>query len=74
MDKLTLAFGGFSSEGVKAENQDAFAAYLPKGQDLTAKGAVAAIADGVSVCTRAREAAITCVMDSTIMNMVVIAK
>ncbi|WP_339900946.1 bifunctional protein-serine/threonine kinase/phosphatase [Paraglaciecola polaris] len=61
MDKLTLAFGGFSSEGVKAENQDAFAAYLPKGQDLTAKGAVAAIADGVSVCTRAREAAITCV-------------
>ncbi|WP_158770204.1 bifunctional protein-serine/threonine kinase/phosphatase [Paraglaciecola sp. L1A13] len=61
MEKLKLAFGGFSSPGVKAENQDAFAAYLPKDTDLVAKGAVAAIADGVSVCTRAREAAITCV-------------
>lgn len=61
MEKLKLEFGGFSSEGVKAENQDAFAAYLPKEPDLTSKGGVAAIADGVSVCTRAKEAAITCV-------------
>ncbi|MGY0593409.1 MAG: PP2C family protein-serine/threonine phosphatase, partial [Paraglaciecola chathamensis] len=61
MEKLSLVFGGFSSEGVKAENQDAFAAYLPKDANLGTKGAVAAIADGVSVCTRAREAAITCV-------------
>ncbi|WP_339771414.1 bifunctional protein-serine/threonine kinase/phosphatase [uncultured Paraglaciecola sp.] len=61
MEKLKLTFGGFSTQGVKAENQDAFAAYLPKDADLSDKGAVAAIADGVSVCTRAREAAITCV-------------
>ncbi|WP_166425711.1 bifunctional protein-serine/threonine kinase/phosphatase [Paraglaciecola sp. 20A4] len=61
MEKLKLTFGGFSTQGVKAENQDAFAAYLPEDSDLSAKGAVAAIADGVSVCTRAREAAITCV-------------
>ncbi|MGY0601250.1 MAG: protein kinase domain-containing protein [Paraglaciecola chathamensis] len=61
MEKLSLVFGGFSSEGVKAENQDAFAAYLPKDANLGTKGAVAAIADGVSVCTCAREAAITCV-------------
>ncbi|MFT2091057.1 protein kinase domain-containing protein [Paraglaciecola sp. 2405UD69-4] len=61
MDKLHLEFGGFSSQGVKDENQDAFAAYLPKDHDIDSKGGVAAIADGVSVCTRGREAAITCV-------------
>ena len=61
MEKLHLEFGGFSSQGVKEENQDAFAAYLPKDHNLGSKGAAAAIADGVSVCTRAREAAITCV-------------
>ncbi|WP_158970188.1 bifunctional protein-serine/threonine kinase/phosphatase [Paraglaciecola sp. L3A3] len=61
MEKLKLEFGGFSSQGVKAENQDAFAAYLPKDHDLESKGAVATIADGVSVCSRAKEAANTCV-------------
>lgn len=61
LEKLEVAFGGFSSKGVKAENQDAFAAFMPKDYSIESKGAVAAIADGVSVCTRAREAAITCV-------------
>ncbi|MDU0354845.1 bifunctional protein-serine/threonine kinase/phosphatase [Paraglaciecola aquimarina] len=61
MEKLKLEFGGFSSQGPKAENQDAFAAFLPKDHDLESKGAVATIADGVSVATRAREAANTCV-------------
>ncbi|MCF2946613.1 protein kinase [Paraglaciecola aquimarina] len=61
MEKLKLTFGGFSSQGVKDENQDAFAAYLPNDHSLESKGAVATIADGVSVCTRAREASNTCV-------------
>ncbi|MEP1447018.1 MAG: bifunctional protein-serine/threonine kinase/phosphatase [Paraglaciecola sp.] len=61
MGKLEVKFGGFSCEGVKAENQDAFAAYMPGDHNHESKGAVAAIADGVSVCARAREAAITCV-------------
>jgi serine/threonine protein phosphatase PrpC len=59
--KLDLQFGGFSSQGVKPENQDAFAAFLPKDSSLGSKGAAVAIADGVSVCNRAREAAIMCV-------------
>lgn len=61
VQKLEVAFGGFSSKGVKAENQDAFAAFMPKDYSIESKGAVAAIADGVSVCTRAREASVTCV-------------
>ena len=61
LEKLQVEFGGHSSQGIKDENQDAFAAWLPKGALLTSKGAVAAIADGVSACERGREAAITCV-------------
>ena len=61
MEKLELTFGGFSSQGLKSENQDAFAAYLPSDNRSVSQGGAAAIADGVSVCTRAREAAITCV-------------
>tara|TARA_R110002167_G_scaffold86963_2_gene235266 strand:- start:1424 stop:3157 length:1734 start_codon:yes stop_codon:yes gene_type:complete len=61
LEKLEVKFGGFSSKGVKAENQDAFAAFMPRDYSIESKGAVAAIADGVSVCTRAQEAAITCV-------------
>lgn len=61
MEKLQLGFGGFSCKGVKEENQDAFAAYLPKDHYADLKGGVAALADGVSVCSRGREAAITCV-------------
>lgn len=55
--QLQLHFGGYSSAGKKTENQDAFAAFEPKGSDLTAKGAVAAIADGVSSATKAADAA-----------------
>ncbi len=60
MEKLNLIFGGFSSKGAKSENQDAFAAFLPKDHNLDSKGGVATIADGVSVCTKAREASNTC--------------
>ena len=53
---LQLCFGGFSFKGLKAENQDAFAAIIPKQGELRAKGAVAAIADGVSSASKAAEA------------------
>lgn len=51
--KLAVRFGGFSDAGVKARNDDAFAAKLPDSASLRAtKGAVAAIADGISVSDR----------------------
>lgn len=61
LEKLQVEFGGYSSQGIKNENQDAFAAWMPEGEQLNSKGAVAAIADGVSACDRGREAAVTCV-------------
>ncbi|MGL1956782.1 MAG: bifunctional protein-serine/threonine kinase/phosphatase [Colwellia sp.] len=62
---LQLCFGGYSCAGVKAENQDAFAAYLPTpknattnypSHELVTKGAIAVIADGVSSANKAAEA------------------
>ncbi|MBA6390283.1 bifunctional protein-serine/threonine kinase/phosphatase [Colwellia sp. BRX10-3] len=53
---LQLCIGGFSSKGLKAENQDAFAAIVPENHELRAKGAVAAIADGLSSANKAAEA------------------
>ena len=47
---LQVRFGGYSTAGKKALNQDAFAAHLPKDNSSLFKGAVAAIADGVSSC------------------------
>lgn len=55
--QVQMFFGGYSCAGAKAENQDAFAALVPKGSDLLAKGAVAALADGVSSASKAAEAA-----------------
>jgi serine/threonine protein kinase len=49
--------GGFSDAGVKAENQDAFASLVPGGAELSAKGVVTVIADGVSSANKAAEAA-----------------
>ena len=53
---LQMCFGGFSTAGLKAENQDAFAALIPSGNDLIAKGGVAALADGVSSASHAAQA------------------
>jgi len=53
---LQLCIGGFSTKGLKAENQDAFAAIVPESHELRAKGAVAAIADGLSSANKAAEA------------------
>lgn len=47
---LHVSFGGFSSAGIKARNDDAFAAHLPTSKyERQMKGAVACIADGISV-------------------------
>lgn len=53
---LKLAFGGYSDAGVKDENQDAFAAFIPNKLELRSKGTVIAIADGVSSASKAAEA------------------
>lgn len=54
--RLSLHFGGYSHQGLKAENQDAFAAFAPKGSEINTKGAVAALADGVSSASKAAQA------------------
>jgi serine/threonine protein kinase/serine/threonine protein phosphatase PrpC len=54
--KLNVVFGGYSSAGVKPENQDAFGALQPKGDARHLKGIVACIADGVSCSENAQQA------------------
>ena len=49
--------GGYSSAGIKSENQDAFAALLPSAAEATAKGITLAVADGLSSATKGAEAA-----------------
>lgn len=53
---LRLSFGGYSCAGIKAENQDAFAALIPKTSELSSKGAIVCIADGVSSASKAADA------------------
>ena len=55
--KLQVFLGGYSSAGIKATNEDAFASLVPKEAELTAKGVVAVIADGVSSASKAADAA-----------------
>jgi serine/threonine protein kinase len=55
--KLQVSLGGYSCAGAKVVNQDAFASLVPKQADLSAKGVVAVIADGVSSASKAAEAA-----------------
>lgn len=54
--KLKVTFGGYSSAGIKDENQDAFGALQPKGTVRDLKGVVAAVADGVSCSDNAQQA------------------
>lgn len=53
---LQLCFGGYSCAGIKEENQDAFAALIPSNNELSSKGAIACIADGVSSASKAADA------------------
>lgn len=61
MSALKIHYGGYTSQGIKFENQDAFAAWHGEGTQLKDKGAVIAIADGVSACTKAKDASHTAV-------------
>lgn len=47
-NNLVVSFGGVTSAGVKAGNDDAFGAFIPEGSSKLIKGACACIADGVS--------------------------
>ncbi|MCU4675970.1 bifunctional protein-serine/threonine kinase/phosphatase [Catenovulum sp. 2E275] len=55
--QLKVELGGYSHEGIKPVNQDAFAGQNPKGLALEHKGVALAIADGVSSSARSQEAA-----------------
>jgi len=61
LQTLRVRIGGQSDAGVKAINQDAFAAHQPQGIELEFKGVAAAIADGVSSCADSHIASQTCV-------------
>ncbi|WP_206485522.1 bifunctional protein-serine/threonine kinase/phosphatase [Thalassotalea sp. G2M2-11] len=54
---LQLCFGGYSHQGCKPENQDAFVVNAPQSSKQLTKGAIAAIADGVSSANHAAQAA-----------------
>ena len=59
-NRLDVDYAFSTSAGIKPENQDACAIRIPDNSNtLTHKGAVALVADGVSACTRAREASHT---------------
>jgi protein phosphatase len=53
---LELNIGGISNAGKKLENQDAFASMSPSTFEMESKGAVIAIADGVSSASHAAQA------------------
>ena len=59
--ELSVTYGGFTSAGIKTENQDAFAAYQPTLSITRYKGIAACIADGVSCSENAQQASITSV-------------
>lgn len=59
--KLSVVIGGFSSAGVKDENQDAFAACQPTTSEAKYKGVAVCVADGVSCSEKAQQASATCV-------------
>jgi len=53
---LQIVIGGYSTQGAKEENQDAFAALIPEDSVLMNKGACAVIADGLSCADNAAQA------------------
>ncbi len=61
MKQLKVIVNSHCVAGVKEENQDACAYYVPNSQVLEYKGIVSVIADGVSACERAKEASGCCV-------------
>ncbi len=61
MSQLQINIGQYSEKGQKPDNEDACASRVPDGAQLTNKGAVVAIADGVSSAAKGRQAAEACV-------------
>ena len=61
MKQLKVNITSHSTAGVKPENQDVCAYYIPDKKALEYKGVVSIIADGVSACERAAEASACCV-------------
>lgn len=59
--KLTISIGSSSDKGIKADNEDFFGSLVPKEPQLTYKGIVAAIADGMSGSDAGKEASQCCV-------------
>ena len=55
-NELNVSFGGHSAKGLKAENQDAFAALNTKAQEKESKGVIACLADGCSSAKNAKQA------------------
>jgi len=53
---LSISIGAYSDKGVKDENEDFWGALIPKDPQLTMKGIVVAIADGMSGSEAGREA------------------
>ncbi|MCH2039126.1 MAG: bifunctional protein-serine/threonine kinase/phosphatase [Saccharospirillaceae bacterium] len=60
-EQLQVSFGGYSTAGVKDENQDAFAAHQPGLSQAKYKGIGVCIADGVSCSDQAQLASSTAV-------------
>lgn len=59
---IEVSLGGYTTRGIKQENQDAFAAKNPESMGARhTKGVVACLADGVSACTEAQKASTTAV-------------
>lgn len=59
--KLTISIGYASDKGVKADNEDFFGSLVPIEPQLTYKGIVAAIADGMSGSEAGKQASHCCV-------------
>ncbi len=59
--QLKISIGGYSSAGIKPENEDAINYSIPKDNMLNSKGIVSVLADGVSSSEAAKEASNTAV-------------
>ncbi len=59
--KLTINIGYASDKGIKADNEDFFGSIVPNDLQLTYKGIVAAIADGMSGSEAGKQASQCCV-------------
>lgn len=59
--KLTISIGYATNKGIKADNEDFFGSLIPNEPQLTYKGIVAAIADGMSGSDAGKQASQCCV-------------